>query len=284
MSEQGIFRHGEVYSEYERWRSTIPSKDMGHGGLTVHDVLKVHFLVVDMFYGQKSGIGGIGPKDVGLLESAVSRQYSSFGDHVRWERTEDKAATLLFGVVKNHPFHDANKRTAFLSVLYLLRRNGIVLSVTEQQFEDFVVLIADDSYRKKEKFIRSFSEQEDGEIKFISHIIKKTTRQLDNKDKLITYRELDRILHRFGFGLFYPENNYIDVCTVQDGIVGDRICRIGFPGWTKQILKQNLRYLRQETGLDALNGVDSEAFFGAAEPVSVLMARYYDPLVRLADR
>lgn len=284
QSQSGLFQSEAVAAEYNRWLSQLSDVVLGEGGLNVADVLKVHFLIVDMFYGKREGLGGIGPKDLGLLESAVSRQYVSYGDHTKWERSEDKAATLMFGIIMNHAFHDANKRTAFLATLYLLRSNGLVIQVTETQFENFTVSIADGSFKKTEKYIRSFSDQEDGEIKYISHMLKKMTRQFDKKDYTITYRELDRILHRFDIGLYNPLDNYIDVCRVSDGRSTERLCRIGFPGWTRQVLRQNLKYLRKETGLDALSGVDSEAFFRDAEPVSSLMAKYYDPLVRLADR
>lgn len=279
-----MFRHAAVAQEFDRWSCKASSVNYGDGGLSVTDVLRVHFLIVDMFYGKHEGLGGIGPKDLGLLESAVARQYSSYGDHVRWERVEDKAATLLFGIVKNHPFHDANKRSAFLSCLYLLRIHGLVLQIHEDKFEDFVVKIADGSLKTMKKYVDSFSAEDDGEIRYISFLLKTMTRQFDKKDIIITYRELDRILRRFDIGLFNPSGNYIDVCRIEDGIQAERICRIGYPGATKQVLRHNLKYVREQTGLDALHGVDSQAFFRDAEPVSSLMAKYYEPLVRLADR
>lgn len=284
MKSSNLFRFPEVSAEYERWTRILNDNETPADGLSTQDVLRVHFLIVDMFYGKNAGLGGIGPKDIGLLESAVSRQHSGYGQYIKWERAEDKAATLMYGLIMNHAFHDANKRTAFLSTLYLLRRSGLVIQVSEKQFEDFTVIIADNSFRKREKFLRSFSDQEDAEIKYVSHMLKTMTRQFDKKDCVITYRELDRILHRFDFGLFYPSNNYIDVCRINGEEPGERICRIGFPSWSKQVLRQNLKHLRTETGLDALNGVDSHAFFRDAEPVSSLMAKYYEPLVRLADR
>lgn len=280
----GLFQFPEVEKEYERWRSQLSHSTDGQGGLEIEDVLKVHFLIVDMFYGQREGLGGIGPKDIGLLESAVARQHAGYGDFIKWSRVEDKAATLLFGLIMNHAFHDANKRTAFLSTLHLLNRSGIVIEVTEKQFEDFTVSIANGEFRKGEKFRRSFLDQEDGEIKYIAHMLKKITRQVDKKDYTITYRELERILHRFGYTLTNPHDNYIDVCIYVDGNVGERITRIGYPSPTKQVLKPVMRQLRAATKLDALNGVDSQAFFKDVEPVSRLMAKYYEPLVRLADR
>lgn len=279
-----MFRSGAVAEECRRWLSKLSDLKVGEGGLEVSDVLQVHFLIVDMFYGQREGLGGIGPKDLGLLESAIARQNTGYGDYEKWEKVEDKAATLMFGLIMNHAFHDANKRTAFLSTLHLLNRYGIVLQVTEKQFEDFTVAIADGSIRKHEKYLRTFASQDDGEVRYISHLLKKMTRQFDKNDYTITYRELDRILHRFSLGLTNPSDNYIDVCRIENGEWGERVCRVGFPSWTKQVLKPVLKNLRSITRLDVLNGIDSQAFFRDVEPVSRLMAKYYEPLVRLADR
>jgi prophage maintenance system killer protein len=250
-------------------------------GLSYDDVLTVHFVLSDMFYGIGSGIGGIGPKSLDLLISAVSRQHVSFGGIDKWSRPEEQAATLLYGIVLNHPFHDANKRTGFLSSLLLLEKYKITICVTEKQFEDFIVSVADRSFRNLEKFKRSFSHQDDADVRYISHYIKTCTRQSDKKDYTVTYRELNSLLKRFGFEINNPRNNTIDVVRSEGG---ERICNIGFHGHSKQVAKTVIKYVRQETGLDFLSGCDSAAFFNGEEPLNNLLAKYYDPLERLAYR
>jgi hypothetical protein len=56
------------------------------GCLDAFDVLRAHFLIANHFYLEGEGIGGIGPRDFGLLESAVHRQIASFGGdhHIRY--------------------------------------------------------------------------------------------------------------------------------------------------------------------------------------------------------
>lgn len=274
------FRHSKVAAEYERWRKQLPTYHQGNG-LTYDDVLQVHFTLVDMFYGRDSGIGGIGPKSLDLMVSAVSRQSVSFGGQDKWERPEEIAATLLYGVILNHPFHDANKRTAFLSTLLLLSRYGLTIRVTEKQFEDFTVAIAERSFRDWEKYKRSFADQEDSDVRYIAHYIRTSTRQSDRKDYLITYRELNALLRRFGFELTNPHANTIDVVDMSDG---RRVCNIGCHGMSKQVAKPVIKYVRGETGLDFLNGCDSGAFFKGEEPINNLLAKYYEPLERLAFR
>src|SRR5690349_432259 len=140
------FNNPDVEQEFDRWCRLVEREGDRHTGigLSAIDVLRVHFTIVDMFYGKRAGLGGIGPKSLHLLLSSVGRQHNSCpGD-----RVEDMAATLLYGLVLNHPFHDANKRTAFLASMLLLYRNNLVPKVTEKQFEDFLVVVAEKAFRK----------------------------------------------------------------------------------------------------------------------------------------
>jgi death-on-curing family protein len=75
---------------------------------------------------------------------------------------------VIFGLIKNHAFYDANKRTAFLSALYQLYRMGWCPAVSEKQFEDFTVEIAEDKLEKYSRFRESLAQREqDCEVKFI---------------------------------------------------------------------------------------------------------------------
>ena len=118
------FKHEQVAAEHARWTELAGQECATGGTISVTDVLDVHFLIVDQFYGQRTGLGGVGPKDLGLLSSACARQDVGFGEYEKWSTLEDKAATLLYGLVLNHPFHDANKRTGFLTTLFYLQTNG----------------------------------------------------------------------------------------------------------------------------------------------------------------
>ena len=66
--------------------------------------------------------GGVGVRDAGLLESALGRPVN------RWAYGEDDPAALAaayaFGVARNHPFIDGNKRTAWVLARLFLRLNG----------------------------------------------------------------------------------------------------------------------------------------------------------------
>lgn len=273
------FKNAEVEAEFDRWcRKLEIEGEKDHGvGLSAVDILRVHFTLVDTFYGKKEGLGGIGPKSLHLLLSSVGRQHTSCpGD-----RVEDMVATLLYGLVLNHPFHDANKRTGFLAAMLLLYRNGLVPTVTEKQFEDFVVTVAERRFREFSKYKKSFQDQEQADVLYIAHYIRGATRQSDKRDYFVTYRELDTILHRFGYELKNPDANRIDVIETATGV---RVAHVGCHGMSKQAAKGVIRTIREATELDILNGVDSGAFFKGEQPITNLLAKYYAPLERLADR
>jgi death-on-curing protein len=66
--------------------------------------------------------GGHGTRDEGLLESALARpqNLAAYGEPTVFEL----AASYAFGIARNHPFIDGNKRTAFVASTLFLRMNG----------------------------------------------------------------------------------------------------------------------------------------------------------------
>lgn len=66
--------------------------------------------------------GSAGLRDRGLLESALARpqNLAAYGDPTAFEL----AAAYAFGIAKNHPFVDGNKRVAFVASVTFLELNG----------------------------------------------------------------------------------------------------------------------------------------------------------------
>jgi death-on-curing protein len=179
----------QIDVEFNRILAQLPDEveQVGPYSLGIVDVLRAHFLVANHFYLEGHGLGGIGPRDIGLLYSAID-QNVGFSGQTKWTDRFDICATLFYGLIKNHPFHDSNKRTAFLSALYQLRRMGSCPAVNEKQFEDFTVEIAEDKLNRYARF-REISAKGDPDsiIRFISWYIRKYTRQIDKTSYNITY-------------------------------------------------------------------------------------------------
>ena len=62
--------------------------------------------------------------DLGLAGSAVARPRAGFAGEEFHPTVEAKAASLLFGLARNHAFIDGNKRVAVLATLQFLNTNG----------------------------------------------------------------------------------------------------------------------------------------------------------------
>lgn len=68
---------------------------------------------------------GLAVRDPGLLASAMGRPQAAAFGHEAYPNLWTKAAALLHSVIRNHPFLEANKRTATALTLQFLTFNGI---------------------------------------------------------------------------------------------------------------------------------------------------------------
>jgi death-on-curing protein len=84
------------------------------------------------------GAGGL--RDEGMLESALDRPRN------KWtcEQAElpDLAAAYAFGIARNHPFVDGNKRTSLLALYTFLGVNGVDFIVPEADAASIIISLA----------------------------------------------------------------------------------------------------------------------------------------------
>ncbi|WP_081689030.1 type II toxin-antitoxin system death-on-curing family toxin [Inquilinus limosus] len=290
MADKNILDY--IHSEHNRWLIQIGADDHYAGQTTIgiREVLKAHFLLAEYFANTGEGLGGIGPKDLNLLHSALSRQFVQFGGKPKWNDRIQICATLLYGLIKNHPFHDANKRTAFLTSILHLQKIGRTPTLPHQDYEDFMVDIADNNLSKYPKYGHSELIGLDREIETISHFLKRNTREIDLGSKIITYNQLDGIIRKHGVKLQDPRKNRIDVVRflsaddLETPIDPYRIAHIGFHGWTKEVSRKDIHIVRAAMKLDAQHGYDSQSFFMGVDDPLTLIKKYREPLRRLAFR
>jgi death on curing protein len=87
--------------------------------------------------------GGLpGVRDENVLESALARA------HQKWHYADPTdvptlAAAYAFGLVKNHPYRDGNKRIGFLAMLTFLGLNGYDFSATDAEVVTEILALAD---------------------------------------------------------------------------------------------------------------------------------------------
>ena len=87
--------------------------------------------------------GAEGIRDTHLLASALARPKNLFV----YEKPglHDLAAAYTFGIVKNHPFVDGNKRTGFLAGAAFLELNGVTLAASEPEATRIILGVASGS-------------------------------------------------------------------------------------------------------------------------------------------
>ncbi len=95
---------------------------------TLDEALELHSVLLARF----GGAGGV--RDLGLLESALSRPQTGYYDTLTLQ-----AAALLQSLVMNHAFVDGNKRVAFALTAIFLRMNGPRLRVPADEGERFLI-------------------------------------------------------------------------------------------------------------------------------------------------
>jgi death on curing protein len=84
--------------------------------------------------------GGDGMRDLGLLESALARPLNKFS----YGETDlaALAAAYAFGIARNHPFVDGNKRAPFGSMIVFLGLNGVDLDVPPEDATAIILEVA----------------------------------------------------------------------------------------------------------------------------------------------
>ncbi len=81
-------------------------------------------------------------RDEGMLDSALNAPFQTFGGEDVYPSLQQKASRLCFGLVKNHPFVDGNKRIGVHGMLVFLALNGIELQHTQAELSDIILQLA----------------------------------------------------------------------------------------------------------------------------------------------
>src|SRR5271155_4191667 len=84
--------------------------------------------------------GSSGLRDVALLESALGRPQNKWA----YEESElpELAAAYAYGIARNHPFVDGNKRTSLLAMYTFLGLNGVDFIVPESDAAAMILSLA----------------------------------------------------------------------------------------------------------------------------------------------
>jgi hypothetical protein len=91
----------------------------------------------------------------GSIEGIVGNVMQAFGGNDVYRTLEEKAAHLLYFVVKNHPFTDGNKRSGAFAFVWFLRkyRVGGAQNINPSGLTAITLLIAESDPKQKEKVV-----------------------------------------------------------------------------------------------------------------------------------
>lgn len=104
--------------------------------LTLDEVLAIHHEEVEKFGGSH------GVRTLDLLDSALHRPQASFMGEDLYPTLFHKAAALMHSILLNHPFIDANKRTATVSMAYFLHLNNYIIEAEQKELIELALKVA----------------------------------------------------------------------------------------------------------------------------------------------
>ena len=111
--------------------------------------------------GKRTGTPGLfGQEKDDSFKGSLATIYQTFGGHDLYSSIEEKAANLLYFVVKNHSFVDGNKRIAAFLFLWCLERNGVLYKpdgnrrIADNALVALTLMIAESKTKEKDVMLK----------------------------------------------------------------------------------------------------------------------------------
>jgi death-on-curing protein len=237
----------------------------------VQVVEEVHKGLVQLFVKEEDPISPAGVKSLDLLESACTRPHTGIGGTDKYPTIYLKAAALFHSLIKNHAFHNGNKRTAFVTLLTLLNRNDRRLKneVNDDHVYDFVLAVTANEFPSSNHTLN-----DDEVVSEISNWIKsQTVPSRSNAGGMKASEFIDRCKQA---GVKYKQVKGGAHCLQNAGT------SIKFSRATKQMDGPVIRMYLRKLQLNELHGVGVEEFMDGTSDDREQIYRYIAALKRLA--
>ena len=121
----------DLLDDYDHRRIAKPK---GRAATYVLNYDECRSLIASMKFSRDSDLFGVEKDD--SFRSSIAAIYQGFGGQEMYPTLEEKAANLLYFVVKNHSFHDGNKRIAAALFLYFLNMNDALWADGAKRISD----------------------------------------------------------------------------------------------------------------------------------------------------
>jgi len=111
--------------------------------VNLNEVLELH----ERILAQSGGSAGL--RQVGGLESALAQPRMTFDGVELYPTIGEKAASLGFSIIQNHPFVDGNKRTGHAAMEIFLILNGFEITESTDEQEAIILQVASGQLDRK---------------------------------------------------------------------------------------------------------------------------------------
>lgn len=149
------------------------------------DVMEIHHELVLFFENDEDPINPPGARDVNLVYSACTRPSTGIGEHDKYPDEYSKLAALFHSLTQNHAFHNGNKRTALVTLLASLYRNGRILNyyISDDEIFEMTLSVANGKFLNNQDRL-----QPDEAVDLISVWLRRNTiaRNIAPSDMLVT--------------------------------------------------------------------------------------------------
>jgi death-on-curing protein len=261
----------------------------------VDEVRAIHDRLCADFATTQDPIEPPGVRSLALLESAVGRQHSGFDSLLKYHDPILNAASLLYGICNDHPFHNGNKRTALVAALAHLDRNHLVLRTTRQRdVGRLMIAVADHALLQqpirigRNTEITSRRGSPDEEVAAIASWLRPRVCPTTRGEQQITYRELRQILANFDFSIGAPRNHKVAVIRTDRRLLfGPRqttVMSLDWPGDGKTVVVSTIKHIRSTLQLREEDGVTRDIFYDQGVRIDRFINDYRLVLRRLASR
>ena len=149
-----------LLEQYDKEKVALVKNGKGKFILTYEDVLKVINALKNELVTKEEAGEFFGIENSDKLKGIVGNLYQTFDKKELYFSIEEKAAHLLYFIIKDHPLVDGNKRTgAFLFVYFLDRTNYLYKESGERKINDnaltaLALLIAVSDRQEKDKLVK----------------------------------------------------------------------------------------------------------------------------------
>lgn len=149
-----------LLEQYDKDRLFLYGKTKSKYNLSYADSNKIINKIRGDLITKKEASEFFGIESEKKLESIINNIYQSFGGKELYDSLEEKAAHILYFIIKDHPFIDGNKRIGSFLFIYFLDKNNFLYrksgekKINDNALTSLALLIAISNPKDKEKLVK----------------------------------------------------------------------------------------------------------------------------------